>query len=94
LSQGVSSDAKGALPPEDINRIPDSIAAMAFSLTMRWYSTGEHRFWAIRSDRRAIVSHEVRAKSVIIQGRDAALAMDPALALLRRFTEPPQIGEY
>jgi hypothetical protein len=44
LCQGPSTEAIDALPPLEISLSPDVAAAMAFSRTMRWYSTGEHLF--------------------------------------------------
>jgi hypothetical protein len=48
----------------------DSAAACAFSRTMRWYSDAEQRFCAIKAERRAIVSHDDRVKSVMSDGKD------------------------
>ena len=51
----------------------DSIAAPDFSAIINWYSAGEHLFWAISMDRRAMVSQDLRVRFVINSGRDAAV---------------------
>jgi hypothetical protein len=72
LSHGAMSEDIDAWPKLDISLNPVDIAAAAFSLNMRWYSVGEHRFWEIRSMRRAIVSQDARVRSAIVEGSDLA----------------------
>jgi hypothetical protein len=83
-SHGAISEAIEAWPKLDISVIPVDIAAAAFSLTMRWYSAGEHLFLEIRSMRRVTVSQDASVKLVITKGSDTALLfrvfMNPSLS--------------
>jgi hypothetical protein len=73
LYQGARREANDDLPPLEINFMPVSIAASAFSRTMRRYSAGEHLFFAIKSVRRVIVSQDAIVRFVINTGRDIFL---------------------
>ena len=73
LCQGAMSVASDARPPLEIIFMLDSIAASAFSRTIRWYSAREHVSRAISSVRRAIVSQDASVRFVISKGRVVAL---------------------
>ena len=73
LCQGAMSVASDARPPLEIIFMLDSIAASAFSRTIRWYSAREHVSRAISSVRRAIVSQDASVRFVINKGRVVAL---------------------
>jgi transposase-like protein len=71
LCQGFRRASADALFEDDSSR-PVSTAAAAFSWTMRRYSAAEQELCAIIKVRRAIVSQDAQASSVIIKGAGTA----------------------
>ena len=59
--------------PDRASKEAERLVAAIFSSTMREYSAGEHFPHAIMRLRRPIVSHDAKAISIIITGREAGL---------------------